>query len=76
MVRYNQSPEQPIKGRPFRPDQPRHKVPHASEARDRWVADRPPRSILDLTWVEEFIALFALGTLGGAVVVFISFLAR
>jgi hypothetical protein len=76
MVRYNQGPEhierERMKGRPFRPDEARRKSAHTSGAPGRSVAVRRP--ILRPTRVEEFIALFVLGMLGGIAVVFIAFL--
>ena len=80
MARYNQSPDriglEPMKGRPSRPDEARRKGPQTSGASDRPIAARRPPSILRPMRIEELIALFALGTLGGALVVFIAFFAR
>jgi hypothetical protein len=80
MVRHNHSPElielERMKGRPFRPDEARRKFAATSGAPSRSVAARRPQSILHPTRIQEFIALFVLGMLGGIAVVFVAFLGR
>jgi hypothetical protein len=78
MVRYNQRPEriepEPIKGRPFRSDEPRRNFAPTSGAPGRPVAAHRPHSISHSTRLGEFVALFVLGMLGGVAAIVIAFL--
>jgi hypothetical protein len=61
-----------LEGRPLRRDEERRIAAQTSAAPSRAVAARRPQSILHPTRVQEFIALFVLGMLGGIAVVFIA----